>query len=542
MATRLKQQGSSIRDTIQLLFSLLSECGVPKFPVECFRKAKFDKREAATHLWVLILHIMQLIQFLEEPKPDSSLVSADAGCFLEFSDAELREVSVTVREFLFNLGYSRLSFYTLHEVSSRELLLACAWLLNRSELFPKLAKHFLVAANRTGIPLKAIHQPIVEQLIDENRKMQSDVQGVILSLASRQGGATELSKSAETFHKLIWLKGCVDCKWKEVQQVHLAFQKLAYEIYQFTKSNKTSRAKQDAGLSVDEVFFLRYPNQMKAYLGKLDKCAKALELLVQWQQCEPLFWQWMESVVDLQEEAEERRQLEEEKEKEDSREKEGDKREGQGREIKGLCEKHKEKQTKKVKKDNRTNEDDEQMGEKGYTNCLEMNKEDLLVRWNTIQDEMKDLLGRNKLYMTRVNQVLEHKTRMLEQGHVNRQQQSLLKELQFRCPLVSQPEESTPTFVSSMLKELAPIDRPVFVAVGGCVAKAFHAFHASGQQHRAAGAEALSGTCAAERALTDRLVLLDAALEDCRSRVASSLVSMEKSLPPSLCKFDQVSN
>jgi len=112
MATR-HQEKRSARDAILLLASLLRESGVPKFSVECFRLAKFNKSEAVSDMWLLVYHIMQLLTHLEEARDDFYLVHIDSGQFLKPSDAKLQVVSLTVREYLFTLGYTRTRFFSM---------------------------------------------------------------------------------------------------------------------------------------------------------------------------------------------------------------------------------------------------------------------------------------------------------------------------------------------------------------------------------------------------------------------------------------------
>ncbi len=502
-----QQKKQSARDAILVLASLLSESGVPKFSAECFRLAKFNKCEAARDMWLLMYHIMQLLTYLEEAKDDFSLEHIDSGQFLKPSDAKLPVVSLTVREYLFTLGYTRPCFFSLHRgVSSREILLACGWLICEQKLIPKLTKYFLNASRKIEIPFKNVHQSILERLISENDIMQSEMKSIV-STISEKASINNLGGSMETLHKLAWLKNSIEYKWKELHRAQMAFQKVAHEIYQCTRSsNRLGSSKQKpTGLCVDEVFLLCYPNYMKLHLRKLSKCANVLELVVQWLSYEPLFWQWMESVMDLQEEAE----------------------------LTGRVDKNDEMLA---------SSQDSEVERKKAAECTKpqgKDKDDLVAQWSVLQDEMKGLLERNQLYMGKTYKVLEHKSRMVEQSLFNRQQQDLLKKIRLECPCVSPPVESTRPVVHSMLGGLAPIDRPHFVPEGSCVGRPSQA---SGQHHKATNIEDNVGARAEKNMMVANLQALEVDLDSCKSSMSAILSALEDQLPPTLYKLNQVTN
>lgn len=440
------------------------------------------------NLWKLIFHITQIVQFLDDAKRDLSVHFVGPSHFLSVTEKNLPAVQAVMQEYMYQLGYRREEIYVTAElVGSRELLLGFAWLLSRTNLFSSLTKHLLAVAKRTEIPLKTTHQHILEQVLDENSRTRSDVESVTSSLKQVEGKDSSQDTCTSALHKLVWLRGCVDQKCKLMRRAHLAYQKSVYKIHQSTRDCSTS-AKGTRNLSVHEVFLLRYPNQLKAYLHKLGKCVSVLQKLVQWQECEPLFWQWMESVVDLQEEEE-----------------------------------------AKAKQD----EKDE------HTKSTGDDKEAMLTEWNKLQEEMEHLLEKNRLHMERLNHILEHKTRTLEQELVNREEQYLKKQLQFECPLVSPPVKSTSPVVISMLEELNAIDKPALVSVGAAVVRSSKAFSTSGVLHQTTGAETLEVTRGITRGAMDEVEALDTAVEDIKSRIKRTLESLEQRLPSTLCKLEQ---
>lgn len=479
----------SIRDTVHLLFSLLSECGVPKAPLECFRQAKFNKSEATLNLWKLTFHITQLLQFLDGVKCDSSVHFAELSFFLSITERNLPTVQVILQQYMLELGYRRDAFLIpAQSVGSRELLLAFAWLLNRTNFFSKLTKHFLAVAKITEIPVKSTCKLFVEQMLDENRRLESDIEGVMSSSKLVESNELSQNKCTEALHKLVWLRGCVDQKWKSMVRAHLAYQKIAYRIHQSVNncSSVSKGTTRTRDLCVPEVFHIRYPNQLKAYLRKLSRCVNMLQKLDLWQGCECLFWQWMESVVDL----------------------------------------HEEEKAKQDKED-------------GHANSAGDDKNALLAEWSKLHEDIESLLQKNRLHLERLNRTLEHKTRSLEHDEVNREEQCIIKQLQCECPLVSSLAKSTSPVVTSMLQELTAIDKPVFVSVGAPVVHSSNAFSTFALLHQKTGAEIPDVTHALIRRTTDKVKVLDATIEETKSRIKKTLESLQQRLPATLCKFEQ---
>ena len=479
------RQQLSIRGTIHLLSSLLTECcGIPRSPLECFRQGKFNKEEAILNLWRLTFHTAQIIKFLGDLKGDHQVQFMEPSMFIFITEKNLPAMQTILRQYLFELGYKQERFFDTSQCGSREVLLAFGWLLNKSRFFSLLTRHLLAFANRTAIPLNILHKHHLEEILNESTQLKSDAQG--LTSLVKLKGAKGLSPDAciKALHNLVWLRGCVDHRWKSMVNAHSAYLKSAYKIHRSVNNLTGTRSpSMMRNMSLHEVFLLRFPNQFKAHVYELSRCVSMLQKLVQWQECEPLFWQWMESVLNLHEEEKEQNHR---------------------------C-----------------------------TISTGDNREALLVKWKNLQEEMESLLQENKKHMDRLDRLLEHKTRTLEHNEVNRHERHTKKQLLFECPLVSLSVKSTSPVVTSMLEELTAIDDPAFVSVGASVVHSFKAFPTSAQLHPPADAKILGCAHALTKSAVDEIRELDIVVGNSKSRIKESLLSLEQRLPAALCKLEQ---
>ncbi len=479
----------SIRDTIHLLMSLLSECGVPKIASESIRGAKFNQDGATMDLWKITFHVMQAATFLDG---GHCVGSVDTVTYYAISPSNLPTVQVILRQYMFEMGYTREGFYTpTNHVCSRELLLAFSWLLHRTKFFSKLVKHFLLVAKRVEIPMRPATKYLMERVQEENRVMRCELEIVKTTLRTNAADPNG-SVCTDYLHKLVWLKGELEYKEKLVEKLCIAHQTLADRIHRSTLINSpiSRRTKKAKGhLSTHEVFLLRFPNQMKQHLAKLGKCVCILQKLIQWQDSEPLFWQWMESVLDLHDE--------EGNELEDEGEGSGD-----GRSEVGI------------------NDDVE-----------------LLARVNLLQKEFEGLLKKKKPHMDSLEHVWGNKSRTVPHKDINVKLHVIREQLKYEYPLVATEPADT---VSLIVEQLDATDCPIYTPVQNGIRQSRPALSIIPAQ-----AEAESATNQLTQALHDQLETvshqlgeLDRAIEGRKREIRDYLKSMEAKLPGTLCKID----
>lgn len=297
MAARSRTQ-QGIREIIHTLLSILADSGVPRIPSESFRKAKFNQPEAIKSFWNVLFYVIQLAHFLE---------ANILGCYHDpnsYATQHLKtgqpskRVTVYVRWHLFSLGYNRTAFFS-DCVGSRELVLALAWLLHKTNLFNKLTLHHLSAANSVQIPLRPCRKFILSttkkdiEAFGKELDMLSEKLAIICSSPENGEAVNELQN---VLHRLMWLKGKLLCRWRSALSKQQGFQKMADRLHLYTLQSSTGKH-----LTVHEIFLMRYPDRLAGYLEELETHLLALQRLLDWHSCEPLFWQWMESVLDLDE-------------------------------------------------------------------------------------------------------------------------------------------------------------------------------------------------------------------------------------------------
>lgn len=482
---RHKQQ-PSIRDTIHLLLSLLSECGVPKVASECFRRAKFNQEDATLDLWQLTFHTMQIILFFDHESCGDGL---DTITFHSVTTSSLPKIRTIMRRYLFDLGYEREEYYApVNTVGSCELLLAFAWLLNRTKFFAKLSKH-LMTANRTRIPLKPTTKYLTEHVIEENRAMGYELEQVMAAFREK-GDNPFPGNHMEALHKLIWLKGRLDSKWKAVQRLCLVHQTLADKIHKSTCINSSTSRRLEGSkghLSMYEVFLLRYPNQMKVYLAKLGQCVSMLQKLIQWQDCEPLFWQWMESILDLQEE--------------------------------------------KSKELNHDEDDDDIQPEALF--------EDVVSKVRQLQGEFEESMKRKRTLIDRIDYVWKHKSRMLHHKDINSKLHCIKKQLQFEYPIISTVPTSQTALVSSTVEQICSIDSPMYAPVQPVARHSRRQpFPMPVQLQQETNTRLIQALHEHLNLVTRELEVLEGAIKESKSSIRNCLESLEKRLPSAFCKIE----
>ena len=489
-SVQTKRNHRGIRDTIHLLLSVLSECGAPKIASESIRGAKFNQEEATLDLWRLTFHVMQAATFLDG---GFSMNSVDAITYHTVTPLNLPTVQITLQQYMLEMGYMREAFYG-PAVGSRELLLAFSWLLHRTKMFSKLGKHYVMVARREEIPLRPSTTYLIEHVLEENRVMRCDLEDVITTLRMNADDPSG-PLCTDALQKLVWLRGEVGYKWKMVEKLCRAHQTLADKIHRSTHTNSPISRKNENSkghLSMHEVFLLRYPSQMKVCLARLQKCVSVLQKVIQWQECEPLFWQWMESVLDLQDEEVRAAEVDEDEEGGD-----------------GQCE---------VKSD----------------------EAELLSRVNLLQEEFEALLKKNKPHIDRLKGVWDYKTKTVLHKDFNAKLHVFREQLKYEYPLVSTELTNQADVASATVQVLDVMDNPIYAPAvqQTCADRHPRPFAAPVQAAESATNQLTQALHNQLETVTRQLGDLDRAMEEKRLEMKNCLESMETKMPASLCKIE----
>ncbi|NXG01759.1 TEDC1 protein, partial [Sakesphorus luctuosus] len=231
---------------------------------DTLRCARFDRPQASLDFWRLLYALLKQIH---------------GGKWTE-SDAIDNQIRF-VKSALWYHGYGRPELYELPadgSAGSRELLLAFSWLLHRLSL--------------------------LEQLLARNRVRTGDEASVCTcedDLPNNQQSTTETAPECGLEDKvdvryLQWLNGRLRFQWRSLHAQHQEQCKLLHKIHLFTSG---SHVDQNLGhFSVTETDLVRQPDDYKQLLQLLESETMQLEAFLEWKQLEPVYWQWMETVLD----------------------------------------------------------------------------------------------------------------------------------------------------------------------------------------------------------------------------------------------------
>ncbi|XP_043413075.1 tubulin epsilon and delta complex protein 1 isoform X2 [Prionailurus bengalensis] len=225
---------------------------------EIFRRAKFDRPEAAPALWQLLFRVL-------------SPLSANGASAPPAQEAQVR----VVKSELHSQGYPRRALAQLPEdgsQGSRELLLALAWLLARG--------------------------PLLERLLAQTRVRLGDEIPLCECEALARPGPPVPRVEADgpvDIRHLQWLMGKLRFQWRKLitsQQEQCA---LLGKIHTYTRGCHSDRSL--GHLSVAETELLRDAEGGQQLLRRLESENVRLEAALHWRRQELVFWRWMDTVL-----------------------------------------------------------------------------------------------------------------------------------------------------------------------------------------------------------------------------------------------------
>lgn len=282
--------GHGVREAIQTLSSLLSYYGLPKLPSETYRRAKFDNAAVVEDMWTLLSYTCQLTILLP-------LCQHECCCCGDFEAVKKNMqalnsccdwTKLAVRKLLCSLGYSRPTFYSRGKCSSREALLAFGWVLHEQKLIERLRSMHLSVIKTCELPAAESATALVKTLNNQSQLMKHEVESLLDS-----SGEHSLPLQL-CLHRLEWIRGKVDCEWKSLLSTVRSYEKLAHLLHTATLDSSGKH------LSVYELVLLQNPEHLRATMDKLEKQLALSQAFVEWKQCAPWFWQWMESILDME--------------------------------------------------------------------------------------------------------------------------------------------------------------------------------------------------------------------------------------------------
>eukprot|EP00071_Canis_lupus_P044597 XP_022278154.1 uncharacterized protein C14orf80 homolog isoform X1 [Canis lupus familiaris] len=231
---------------------------------ETFRRAKFDRPEAAPPLWRMLFLALS-------PLPGDCAPAPRAPPAPPALEAQVRLVKRALR----SQGYPRRALAQLPEDGargSRELLLALAWLLARG--------------------------PLLERLLGRTRVRLGDEVALCQGEAPASPGPPAACGGADgpvDIRHLQWLMGKLRLQWRNLMTSQQEQCALLGKIHSYTRGCHSDRSL--GHLSVAETEMLRDPEGGRQLLRRLESENARLEAALAWRRRELVFWQWMDTVL-----------------------------------------------------------------------------------------------------------------------------------------------------------------------------------------------------------------------------------------------------
>ncbi|XP_066515650.1 tubulin epsilon and delta complex protein 1 isoform X2 [Hoplias malabaricus] len=260
-----REENVKAREVITALCRLLSTLGVESVPTaEVFRRAKFNKNEVTQDMWKLLYGLL------------SKVFQHDCACSKP-QDSDLDTQLRFVRSALWYSGYGG-SWVTraqasrnIEEIGSRHLLLALGWVISSENLLESLLG-------------EKVHE--LEVLSFNHR----DVSGVNdLALRLSESGLDGAGGDVRT---LQWQYGKLKLQWRNLLAAQKEQAKLTHKVLSEICSSSTSEA------SSADVLKSQGFSALDKDLERIKSLNGILEAYLKWKDMEPLFWFWLDSVID----------------------------------------------------------------------------------------------------------------------------------------------------------------------------------------------------------------------------------------------------
>ncbi|KAJ1103756.1 hypothetical protein NDU88_001177 [Pleurodeles waltl] len=259
------KRGSSsrLKEAINTLCRVLGPSGGGPSP-ETFRQAKFNQASVTAEFWKLLWCLLKKVYIEESSAP--------------VNEAENLDVQIRfVKSVLWYHGYGVSEFYRLPEEGSqgsRELLLAFSWLLHK------------------------IH--LLEKLLEASKLVLGDEISVCTCLRSlppraRKRDEIPTKKAEVDIRYLQWLNGKLQFSWRALHAAQQERCAALYKIHSYTGGCHPSSS--IGHFSITEVDIIREPEKYSELLQSIESENSRLEAYLDWKDLEPVYWQWMESVL-----------------------------------------------------------------------------------------------------------------------------------------------------------------------------------------------------------------------------------------------------
>ncbi|XP_078515700.1 tubulin epsilon and delta complex protein 1 [Lissotriton helveticus] len=254
---------SQLKEAINALCRVLGASGGGPSP-ETFRQAKFNQAPATAEFWKLLWSLLKKVYVEESSAP--------------VNEAENLDVQIRfVKSVLWFHGYGTSEFYRLPEdgsQGSRELLLAFSWLLHKVHLLEKLLEvSKLVLGDEITVCTCPGCPPPRPRTRNETPSKEAEVD----------------------VRYLQWLNGKLQFSWRALHAAQQEKCAAVHKIHSYTRGFHPSSS--IGHFSITEVDIIREPEKYSELLQSIESENSRLEAYLDWKDLEPVYWQWMESVL-----------------------------------------------------------------------------------------------------------------------------------------------------------------------------------------------------------------------------------------------------
>lgn len=272
----------AVKESIQLLLSILSSCGSLKVSPETIRQAKFNNPSSLSETLHLLHFTLQLLDNINSAHPIIPFLLPPPSVTMATGQDE-RWLLVQTQKHLLSLGYaSRLEFYAGNEVSSRETLIALGWVLLHFNIVERLA---IIYINRLSKPLLPLNHQSANVIMGE---VKPDLFGSIFTPLE------ETQLDIRGVERLTWIKGRLVQECRTVDRLCQTYHRLKERMREYTASAK------DGPLSLHDIYFLRHPGELRSYLKESERLLVLIKQCNDWgKTAKSTVSNWLNSVLEL---------------------------------------------------------------------------------------------------------------------------------------------------------------------------------------------------------------------------------------------------
>ncbi|XP_016137838.1 uncharacterized protein C14orf80 homolog isoform X2 [Sinocyclocheilus grahami] len=254
-----REKSVKVKEVITSLCKLLSALSVESIPTaEAFRRAKFNRKDAAVDMWSLLSRLLQ------------RAFALDCAC-RDSKDQDFDVQLLFVRSALCHCGYgapwvvgSRPPSH-MEEVGSGDLLLAFGWVLSSGNLLDYLLAEKIAQGPTPGQLDVVAHGP----------------------------GADTTMKKDHVLQALQWQYGKLRLQWKSLLSAQEERSKFTHRVISHISPSAVCQPHATGSHHSNTT-----STALDKELERIQALNRILEAYLDWKLHEPLFWCWMDSVID----------------------------------------------------------------------------------------------------------------------------------------------------------------------------------------------------------------------------------------------------